>query len=520
MDILIKILKNNSGAPLELLGVSDIAHGEQIEVNPSKWIELIERVEIHDLVASGDIIVNDGVSDLNIDAALRHIKKLFVDYAPLTKDPTGFENLEYSSISFNDSNSTFSITPTNASGFDFYIRGVRYNKSSTDNLVLPDIEGNFHIFYNMSGILSYSEGIEHDDANTETASIADLYWDSTNKKAINLCEERHGVSMPWATHRRFSDIEGLQVSVGDFEAINTTPNGDGSLDIHAQMGFTEGSIYDGGLLHHVVTSSTPTLPFEQRLQTYAYIPLYYIEGSGTIKWRKLEATPFPMAWDAGNLVRYNYWNGSTWSLANADEGSVLCTYILATNNIHEPIIGLVGQAKSTNLIQALEENRHKDLELNNFPFDDYLFLSRIFFDTKNSYTNQPKASNLIPADLIYGIENPDRYAFQGQINGNAGIGKYLELFWGIDSNEAPFIFPENSYMRTITLHTSALSTGTIGFFNTLDLVNPIFELSMTNQDNQRYNVSYYFYAGDEICMRITAGSFQKPTLRIWIQTDL
>lgn len=116
--------------------------------------------------------------------------------------------------------------------------------------------------------------------------------------------------------------------------------------------------------------------------------------------------------------------------------------------------------------------------------------------------------------------NNDRYPFQAYYGGNANVGRYFELFPGLASYpDAPFVTPENSVIKQITFGCTGLSTGTVGIFKTSDLVNPIYSFSLTNEQRKTItglNVS--ILAGDEVAIRVTAGSFNKPFMRTWINT--
>lgn len=117
------------------------------------------------------------------------------------------------------------------------------------------------------------------------------------------------------------------------------------------------------------------------------------------------------------------------------------------------------------------------------------------------------------------IDN-DRYPFQAQYGGNANTGRYLEIFSGLASYpDAPFIFPENSRVRTVSIGRVGTSTVTFGFFRTTNLVTPVFSLSLAGQSRALFTgLTQNFFAGDELAIRVTAGSCNKPFLRVWVNT--
>lgn len=116
--------------------------------------------------------------------------------------------------------------------------------------------------------------------------------------------------------------------------------------------------------------------------------------------------------------------------------------------------------------------------------------------------------------------NNDRYPFQAQYGGNANTGRYLEIFAGLASfPDAPFVVPENSAIKQITFGTVGLSTVTVGIFKTTDLVTPVYSFSLVSESRKLIqNLTIPFFASDEIAIRITAGSCNKPFMRVWVNT--
>lgn len=106
----------------------------------------------------------------------------------------------------------------------------------------------------------------------------------------------------------------------------------------------------------------------------------------------------------------------------------------------------------------------------------------------------------------------------GTYGGNANVGRYLEIFPGIDSLNGPYYIPTNAYIVAFTFSATATSTGTCGLFKSTDLVNPITSLTLTaalNVSTVILNVP--LSVGDLISARITSGSINKPYI-VWYIT--
>ena len=103
-------------------------------------------------------------------------------------------------------------------------------------------------------------------------------------------------------------------------------------------------------------------------------------------------------------------------------------------------------------------------------------------------------------------------------NGNANVGRYLEIFPGIDSLTGPYYIPTNAYIVAFTFSAIANSTGTCALFKTSNLVTPLTSLSLTASKNiSTVSLNVALNAGDLICARITSGSINKPYI-VWYIT--
>ena len=106
-----KILKNQSGGLLQILN-RNIDNGSQYAVPYQFWLDLAEDTSIDSLIQSGNIVVNDGTSDLSISEALELIKRFQFDSAE--------------KITFDNSNNGFISTDTQNAIEEARIFNVKY----------------------------------------------------------------------------------------------------------------------------------------------------------------------------------------------------------------------------------------------------------------------------------------------------------------------------------------------------------------------------------------------------------
>lgn len=118
--------------------------------------------------------------------------------------------------------------------------------------------------------------------------------------------------------------------------------------------------------------------------------------------------------------------------------------------------------------------------------------------------------------------NNDRYPVDCFYNGHAGVNRFLEFFPNITSavNGAPFIPPENTNIVTIVAGAVSNSTGTICIYKNGNYTTPLYTITFTNQ--KRVIVSGPALASlnalDEISIKVATGSFNKPFIRLWLNT--
>jgi len=130
--------------------------------------------------------------------------------------------------------------------------------------------------------------------------------------------------------------------------------------------------------------------------------------------------------------------------------------------------------------------------------------------------------NAIEESLARAVSN-DRYPIQADWGGNANPGRYLEIFPGINSLEAPLVIPENSIYVAVSLG-SVNDAGdfTLGFFNPPNAATPFRSVTMLDGVNRTLvtGLSDPLLAADEIGVKVVSGNRNKPFVRFWIQTNL
>lgn len=320
--------------------------------------------------------------------------RLIGDIAPnadVTKEPTGFPNRVDSTFSFNDGTRTFTIQPVGVS-FDYWQQSVKHTVSTTKTIVLPNTTAKYFIYFD--GTETLGQTIVFDDSVlNDKVLVAVVYYNATTGKGEFILDERHGLTMDWATHFHLHNSFGTRY-YGGFGLSYII--GDGSLDSHAQIALGSGTIADEDIPTTIVDSATPSAFFEQVLSPIALIPNVYILGSH--EWQKDTATNYPFKLATG-VPQYNLNTLGTWTLEDVTDGNYFAAWIFVINEINTPIISIVGTRQDTSLADAKNNNTYGSIDWGDLPSQEYKVLYRLIYKYDTSYSNTTKVALIEVEDI-------------------------------------------------------------------------------------------------------------------------
>ena len=330
----------------------------------------------------------DDLSDVVITAAVDGQILVFngtnwVNTVRPSNEPIGHQDKSESVISFNEGTRTFSIAPVSAS-YTVWCAGKRFVKTTTSTVTIPDTSGLYYIYFNSSGALAYKTTYFTWDTDTPTAYI---YWNEVDNKAYFFADERHGITLDWATHEYLHRTRGAVIANG-FGVSNYSIVGNGSSNAHAKFDLAGGTFFDEDLQVDIVHSNTPTAnTWQQVLEGNAEIPVFYKLNS---HWTKDTATEFAFK-QGTSRPRYNSYSAPNWSTVDINNNKFAISWIIATNNLNEPVIAIMGQASYNNIGEA-EAAIWEDLNLDGFPIFEFRPLHKVVFQGTDSFTNSVNAA--------------------------------------------------------------------------------------------------------------------------------
>ena len=382
-----------------------------------------------------------------------------------TKEPIGHEDITKSTISFNESTMTFSISPVSGSHY-VWCAGTRYTKSSTETVTIPDVSGLYYICYNSSGTLIYQTTYFEWDSQTPTAYV---YWNADDNKAYFFADERHGVTLDWATHEYLHRTRGAAIANG-FGAGNYTIAGNGSSNTHAQLDIANGTFFDEDLQVDITHASSPTAnTWQQFLQGPAKIPIFY--RSETV-WKRDTPTNYPLK-QGTTRAQYNLNTSGTWSSIDISaNGKYGVSWIVATNNLTYPVLAILGQDEYVNQGDA-ESTDWSSLDLTGFPIFEFRPLYKVIYQTANTYSNTPKSRFTAVLDLRQAISNG------GGVT-STPVSDHGSLTGLSDDDHTQYL---NQARHDALDHTTAMSTVV------LDDISDVTMTTLTNGDVLRWDSS-------------------------------
>jgi hypothetical protein len=304
------------------------------------------------------------------------------DALAATGEPMGFVQRTDSVISFDNVSRTFTISPVSTS-YEIWTKGIKRTIYDTRSVTIPNNTGLYYIYFDTDGELQYRTSFFDWPNDCMTAYV---YWNQSTSSAPFVADERHGVTLDWQTHEYLHRTRGAAIASG-FNAGNYILLGDASSNSHIQLDISSGTFFDEDLQVDIVATNTPVAnTWDQDLSGPARIPMFYLSGTS---WVIDSPTDFPVK-KGTTRPQYNYFNGTSWSTADIDNNKFGVTFIVATNNINYPVIGIIGQSSHANQGDA-EAAQFSDLTLTGFPVVEMRVLYKMVYDCKDAYSNYVKA---------------------------------------------------------------------------------------------------------------------------------
>lgn len=318
---------------------------------------------------------------------------VFQEQNQTTKEPTGFPNRTDSTFSFNDGTRTFTIQPTGVS-FDIWTQGTKHEISTPQSIILPNVTGKYFIYFDNSPTLGQTVTFDDSILNDKVLTSV-IYYNATTGKGEFAYDERHGLTMDWATHFHLHNAFGTRY-YGGFGLSYII--GDGSLDSHGQIALGAGTIADEDIPTTIVDAAIPSNFFEQVLSPIALVPCVY--KLGALEWQKDVATSYPYKLVTG-VPQYNLDTLGVHTLEDVTDGNYFVVWIFAMPEIETPVISVLGTREDADLNDAKNNNNFGTIDWGDLPSQEYKALYRLIFKYDTTFANTDKVA-LVEVDDLRG----------------------------------------------------------------------------------------------------------------------
>jgi len=114
------------------------------------------------------------------------------------------------------------------------------------------------------------------------------------------------------------------------------------------------------------------------------------------------------------------------------------------------------------------------------------------------------------------VEGKPRYVAQCGRDGAQGVGKYLQFFRGISSSTSPFVVPENSEIKalSVSVKTNTTATFTIYKNGTTTIVDTLSLIG--TKTAVKTGITHSLSAGDTLTVKVSAGTVDETNFSIFL----
>lgn len=313
-------------------------------------------------------------------------------------DVTGFVNRTSSTVTFDDTTRTLTLTPSGVN-FTMYYRGKAVLIDSPKTVIISNSSGSHWIHWD------YTQNKLVDLGSTpnirDNLLVAYVYWDSSSGAAVIFADERHAVSRDTQWHYYQHTTNGaIWKSGGDLTyTINNTNIV--SLSLSSPL-----VLADEDLEHTITHVATPTNQYEQNLSNPSgFFPIIYLNGT---TYKQTTATALPW-YPSSTRAYYNPIDvAGDGSLSIAPTNDTFLVYwMIATNDSRFPIKMVMGR----NMWSSYSEAETENFDAYGLPMPEIAPMYKFILKTSNTYTQNTARVNIVGVRELLGKQNARSNSF-------------------------------------------------------------------------------------------------------------
>lgn len=326
--------------------------------------------------------VSFGLSNGTLTASHNGIDAATADatYSPrMGLDPSGFPNGAYStSLSWSNATRTLTITPLYGA-FDVWSLGTRFVKFAPESIQITNASGLHFIYYDASGVLQETDTLA--PLATGVAGVVAVYWDADSGAAAPDAIDARG-DATWPSTLRVAGLSTTGCVYEDGLGVAVFIGG-GTQSQDVQVALDAGHIWN--------TDLRTTVAAKAQGENLAKV---YRSGVNS-DWKLAPASSFLVTTTGTGRAAYNYFNGSSWSLAEAPEDSYVVVHVFAAAGITNQWFAVLPDEYHVTLEEAsLAASVAPDLGILPGGFDpslNFKMVAAIVVRTSSAFSNSVKS---------------------------------------------------------------------------------------------------------------------------------
>ena len=307
------------------------------------------------------------------------------ELTPEVTNINGFPESERFNFNIVPDDATRKITLSKVSDYHFYQYGEKFEITENKEIIISDVEGRHAIYYD-NGELTEAVNptrAQFKDIIINKVWVTATYWNATDSQFEFVLDERHGL-MDVETHYQQHISTGTVYLDGMAPALTSvgdvTPTADST-----KFAITSGANLDEDIEHSIT----------EKLETDA-IKEWYFSGTGVLRTASEVADGISTT-GTGRLA-YNYFNSSSYSIAEVDSNNYAFRHILAIPNVDKTapnyvsVMGFNQYSDKNSASAGIESERATLRSL--LPTPEFTHVASFLYQTKDSYTGNPYKSRL------------------------------------------------------------------------------------------------------------------------------
>lgn len=315
-------------------------------------------------------------------------------------------------LSWDRATRTFSYT--NPNSIRYWSSNEVFTKSS-DSITIPNVTAGYFIYYTGDNLV-YSTQVW--DRGAGHCPVMYVAWNAEDSVEVVAGYELHKIVMDADTHGHFHETFGTLYAGGLIgSAVNNT-----------EIRYSDGIIRDEDIRLEI-----GSLVGQTQVHEPLKAPILYRLPNGDFT--KVDTIDNEIVLRIAGSIQVNTFNDQTglWQLEEVSNNKYFAMWVVATNDIYEPIALIPGQVESDSLTLAENTNNIFSMQFGALPMEEFVILDRILikrvgtsYEVEEFTSYKTGKVNAVTVN-VGAHEHDDRYYTEDEINNRSHLGDSAPL---------------------------------------------------------------------------------------------